>query len=90
MVFVNCYAIDTSIKQGLGRHSRHFPSIQGIGIRCEAVQDGDNHSSPTVDLIDNANSSLAEDSHGNDEAIDHEEDTLFTQMLVDYIEEIYN
>ena len=67
-----------------------FTGIQGIGIQCEAVQDGDNHSSPTVDLIDNANSSLAEDSHGNDEAIDHEEDTLFTQMLVDYIEEIYN
>ncbi|KIM63472.1 hypothetical protein SCLCIDRAFT_24151 [Scleroderma citrinum Foug A] len=67
-----------------------FTGIQGIGIQCEAVQDGDNHSSPTVDLIDNANSSLAEDSHGNDEAIDHEEDTLFTQILVDYIEEIYN
>ena len=27
IVFVNCYAIDTSIKQGLGRRSRHFPSI---------------------------------------------------------------
>ena len=27
MVFVNCYAVDTSIKQGLGRRSRHFPSF---------------------------------------------------------------
>ena len=67
-----------------------FTGIQGSLIQCEAAQDGDNHSSPTVDLINNVNPSLAEDSRGNNEAINHEEDTLFTQMLVDYIEEIYN
>ena len=49
-------------------------------------------------MVDDANSSLAEDlvgnvaedSSGNDEAIDREEDILFTQMLADYIEDIYD
>ena len=75
-----------------------FSGIRGIGIRCEAVQGGDSPSPPAVDMVDDANSSLAEDAvgnvaedlSGNDEAIDHEEDILFTQMLADYIEEIYD
>ena len=62
------------------------------------MQGGDSPSPPVVDMVDDANSSLAEDlvgnvaedSSGNDEAINREEDILFTQMLVDYIEDIYD
>ena len=75
-----------------------FSGIRGIGIRCEAGQGGDSPSPLAVDMVDDANSSLAEDLvgnvaedlSGNNEAIDREEDILFTQMLADYIEEIYN
>ena len=88
----SCTAINTVHIKHLDHIEMHadFTGIQGSWIQCEAAQDGDNHSSPTVDLINNVNPSLAEDSHGNNEAINHEEDTLFTQMLADYIEEIYN